>query len=640
MYKIGELSRLCALPVKTLRFYDAEGLLVPDHIDKFTGYRYYSAARLADCNRIVALKALGFSLEEIRAQLRAAEPCDVLAQIEAKRTALRAQMAEDEARLRRLEAIRAQLMEGETDMLHLVIRSGDTLRAAAKRDIYPTKEAAVDALAALRASLPPALCGRRAIIINYETEYRERDFDLAVCVELTGRLPAGVDAVEQTLDFAGDIASIVCPREQLDEAYRAMTRQLEEIPAQVIGPAYEIYHDDGTVELKVPVCRYGGGAATRPVEGMARFENDPDVIGRWEMIDIVPTAEQFRYGHPKCGHRAWLDELCFLPDGGGYWAVEGWTRGEIYTCASSAAGTFWRNPYTVREVDGHTLLFLEMQDFRDGGAEPYGMPVIWVYEKRDSVARTADGLRRRDNIDLPYLPDEAVLGAWRVHDFVISLDQFDPDKPFWAKDDLFFTNLVFLEGGKTRYTTKNGVSEPRWTKGTILIEHEEVAEAYELRTIGGREYLFVEWKTGDYTYGGGRVYWYIFVRDGDAPADARWEDDTDLPFVPDDAVLGRWVVRDYCYAPEQFRPDRQNRPMVDLHLRSLDFAPGGVVVQETKSGSRALGWTRGTLLCAAAKTAPAYAIREIEGEEYLFVEWKSGDYTRSGKVSWYVLKRG
>ena len=46
MYKIGELSRLCRIPVKTLRYYDNEGLLVADEIDRFTGYRYYSAACL------------------------------------------------------------------------------------------------------------------------------------------------------------------------------------------------------------------------------------------------------------------------------------------------------------------------------------------------------------------------------------------------------------------------------------------------------------------------------------------------------------------------------------------------------------------------------------------------------------------
>lgn len=49
MYKIGELSKLCNMSVKALRYYDSEKLLVPDRIDKFTGYRYYSASKLADC---------------------------------------------------------------------------------------------------------------------------------------------------------------------------------------------------------------------------------------------------------------------------------------------------------------------------------------------------------------------------------------------------------------------------------------------------------------------------------------------------------------------------------------------------------------------------------------------------------------
>ena len=85
MYKIGELSRLCRVPVKTLRYYDNEGLLVADEIDRFTGYRYYSAARIADCNRIISLKELGFSLEEIKKHLHASTDEDILALIDAKR---------------------------------------------------------------------------------------------------------------------------------------------------------------------------------------------------------------------------------------------------------------------------------------------------------------------------------------------------------------------------------------------------------------------------------------------------------------------------------------------------------------------------------------------------------------------------
>ena len=38
--KIGEFSRLMQVTVKTLRHYEHKGLLIPDEIDEWTGYRY------------------------------------------------------------------------------------------------------------------------------------------------------------------------------------------------------------------------------------------------------------------------------------------------------------------------------------------------------------------------------------------------------------------------------------------------------------------------------------------------------------------------------------------------------------------------------------------------------------------------
>jgi len=48
-----------------LRHYDKIGLLVPDHVDQFTGYRYYSSEQLVRANQIVALRSMGFGLKEI-----------------------------------------------------------------------------------------------------------------------------------------------------------------------------------------------------------------------------------------------------------------------------------------------------------------------------------------------------------------------------------------------------------------------------------------------------------------------------------------------------------------------------------------------------------------------------------------------
>ena len=69
MLKIGEFSRLAQVPVPTLRYYDQVGLLKPVAVDRATGYRSYSASQLPRLHRILALKGLGFSLEQIAALL-------------------------------------------------------------------------------------------------------------------------------------------------------------------------------------------------------------------------------------------------------------------------------------------------------------------------------------------------------------------------------------------------------------------------------------------------------------------------------------------------------------------------------------------------------------------------------------------
>ena len=40
--KIGEFSQMMQVTVKTLRHYEQKGLLLPDEVDEWTGYRYYT----------------------------------------------------------------------------------------------------------------------------------------------------------------------------------------------------------------------------------------------------------------------------------------------------------------------------------------------------------------------------------------------------------------------------------------------------------------------------------------------------------------------------------------------------------------------------------------------------------------------
>jgi len=116
MFSIGEFARHGRVSIRMLRHYDSIGLLRPACVDPASGYRFYQAGQLPELNRIIALKELGFTLQQVQAilaeQVSAAElrgmlklrRAEIQVQIEAERTRLarvKARLAtiEDEARV-------------------------------------------------------------------------------------------------------------------------------------------------------------------------------------------------------------------------------------------------------------------------------------------------------------------------------------------------------------------------------------------------------------------------------------------------------------------------------------------------------------------------------------------------------------
>lgn len=59
----------------------------------------------------------------------------------------------------------------------------------------------------------------------------------------------------------------------------------------------------------------------------------------------------------------------------------------------------------------------------------------------------------------------------------------------------------------------SGESMQTWTRGYVLRKWNSTACAYEIRVIDDRPYLFIEWKSGDYIWGGREPHQYVFVRD-------------------------------------------------------------------------------------------------------------------------------
>ena len=66
MIRIGDFAKIFDINIKTVRYYESIGLLIPAYVDIYTGYRYFNEDNIKRMNEVIALKELGFSLEEIK----------------------------------------------------------------------------------------------------------------------------------------------------------------------------------------------------------------------------------------------------------------------------------------------------------------------------------------------------------------------------------------------------------------------------------------------------------------------------------------------------------------------------------------------------------------------------------------------
>ncbi len=227
--------------------------------------------------------------------------------------------------------------------------------------------------------------------------------------------------------------------------------------------------------------------------------------------------------------------------------------------------------------------------------------------------------RTEDDINLPFVNDPAVLGSWKAVAFVAKPEDFKPGE---AQGDLYLKELVFLPDGKS----PNGWLT--WTKGAVLHHGDRTASRYEIRKIGGADYMFFEWKSGDYTIRHRAPEYYVLKRAAPIRIDK-----IDLPFKNDPRVVGEWESVDFVESPGNFDPAARAWAG-DLYLKKLAFLPGG------KGGNPWWTWTKGVVMHQGDHTASHYEIKKIKGAEYMFFEWKSGDYIfRGAKPFYYVLKK-
>lgn len=250
--KIGEFAKIGMVSVSALRYYDEMRLLKPAEIDRWTGYRYYSLDQLPMLHRILALKDLGLSLEQIQQLIGEELPAEqIRGMLRLKRAELREQARDIEERLARVETRLLQIeMEGKMPDYDVVIKRVEPIRAAVINDKVPNMDvvnATFDRLfdeALDYTNSHGAMPSSAPFDLWYDmvTDQSE-NMRVAVVIPIDSNLEGNDRVKIETIPGADQMASVIHagPFATLGQAYGAAFSWINDNGYHIAGPTREIY---------------------------------------------------------------------------------------------------------------------------------------------------------------------------------------------------------------------------------------------------------------------------------------------------------------------------------------------------------------------------------------------------------------
>ena len=247
MIRIGDFSRLSRVSIKTLRYYDEMGLFKPIDVDRFTGYRYYSANQLPRLNRILALRDLGLSLEQIAQVLEeGVSPEQLRGMLRLKRVELQQHIAGEQARLARVEA-RLSTIELEDTMpdYDVVIKQIEPQLVAGVRDTlssYPEVGRLFDEVFGYLTRQGVDGSDLIGAAIWHDDEHKTGGIDGEAVVSLKQAIPESERVKVYELP-AATMSSVIHKGayNAFSQAYEAVLRWIEANGYKIVGPNREVF---------------------------------------------------------------------------------------------------------------------------------------------------------------------------------------------------------------------------------------------------------------------------------------------------------------------------------------------------------------------------------------------------------------
>lgn len=253
MFKIGEFSNLSRLSINTLHHYNEIGILKPEQVDKYTGYRYYSALQLVTANKIIALKDAGFSLGEIAQILYSIPSIDsIISMLEDKAETLEQALKNESERLNRLRTNIFLIKNGGVPIMNeITIKRVEPILIAATRkkinkgdvdeagNMWLEVNSFIDKTE-IKRTIP---CMTLFYNSTWNWEMAE-SWDIEVAEPVT-KCVANNDTVKvYELPAVDKMACVVHQGSfnTIGETYKAISQWIEKNNYKVSGPVREIYH--------------------------------------------------------------------------------------------------------------------------------------------------------------------------------------------------------------------------------------------------------------------------------------------------------------------------------------------------------------------------------------------------------------
>ncbi|GEM_PF-79708 len=272
MFKIGDFSRLTQVTVKALRHYDRLGLLTPDRIDPTSGYRYYTGAQVRRLDHILALKELGFSLEQVSQLLDAdLSPAQLRGMLLMKEQEARGVIATAQERLERIEARLRQIEQTPPGAPYdVALKRVAAERVASLRAVLPAYSAVGALFGELQAyQRRHDLRASAWTAVWHDGEYRAADIHAEATFTTADPLPPHARITQSTLPAVETMACVKHhgPLATVGRAHIALLGWIEANDYRLAGPNRTLAlhfagpdSADGITEIQYPITRTGAGA--------------------------------------------------------------------------------------------------------------------------------------------------------------------------------------------------------------------------------------------------------------------------------------------------------------------------------------------------------------------------------------------